>query len=130
MEDAALIKKLLLKPGFRSIVLNAPDGYLAKLGSLTVENELDGEFDFVHLFVKNKDEVDQMGPKAVEAVKPEGVLWISYPKGSSKIKTDISRDKGWDAIKDRGFIGVSMISIDQTWSAMRFRPVELTTRKA
>lgn len=130
MEDAALIKKLLLKPGFRCIVLNAPDGYLAKLGSVPIEHELDGKFDFVHLFVKNKEDVDLMGLKAIEAVKPEGVLWISYPKGSSKIKTDINRDKGWDAIKAMGFVGVSMISIDQTWSAMRFRPVELTTRKA
>lgn len=100
--------------------------YLAKLGSLPIENELDGKFDFVHLFVQNKDEVDLLGPKAVEAVKPEGVLWISYPKGSSKIKTDINRDKGWDSIKAMGFVGVSMISIDETWSAMRFRPVELT----
>lgn len=70
-----------------------------------------------------------MGPKAVEAVKPEGVLWISYPKGSSKIKTDISRDKGWDSVKAMGFVGVSMISVDDTWSAMRFRPVELTKRR-
>lgn len=129
MEDAALVKKLLLKPGFRSIVLNPPNGYLPKLSSLPVESELNGKFDFVHLFVRNKEEAELMGPKAVEAVKPEGVLWISYPKSSSKIKTDINRDKGWDSIKAMGFVGVSMISIDETWSAMRFRPVELTRRR-
>lgn len=129
MEDTALIKKLLLKPGFRSLILNPPDGYLPKLGSLPLETEIDGKFDFVHLFVRNKEEVELMGPKAVEAVKSEGVLWISYPKGSSKIKTDINRDKGWDSIKAMGFVGVSMISIDETWSAIRFRPVELTMRR-
>jgi len=129
MEDTALLKKLLIKPGFRSTVINSPDGYLSKLGSLPIESELDGKFDFVHLFVRNKEEVELLGPKAVEAVKPEGILWISYPKGSSKIKTDINRDKGWDGIKAMGFVGGSMISIDETWSAMRFRPAELTKRK-
>ncbi|MHB9094848.1 MAG: hypothetical protein ACYC21_09250 [Eubacteriales bacterium] len=129
MEDTALIKKLLIKPGFRGIVLNPPDGYLTRLGSLPLKNELAGKFDFVHLFVKNKDEVQLMGPKAVEAVKQEGVLWVSYPKGSSKIKTDINRDKGWDSIKAMGFEGVSLISIDETWSAMRFRPSELSKRR-
>ncbi|HEX3030745.1 MAG TPA: hypothetical protein VHS59_00655, partial [Bacillota bacterium] len=91
--------------------------------------ELEDKFDFVHLFVSSKADVDQMGPQAVTAVKPEGVLWISYPKGTSKTKTDVGRDKGWDAVKDLGFVGVSLISIDDTWSAMRFRPVELTKRK-
>jgi len=94
-----------------------------------VEKDLEGTFDFVHLFIKSKDEVDSMGPQAVKAVKPEGVLWISYPKGSSKIKTDINRDKGWDSVKALGFEGVSMISIDETWSAIRFRPSGLTKRR-
>lgn len=129
MEDAALIKKLLIKPGYRCIVLNPPEGYLPRLGSLPLEDELEGKFDFIHCFAKNKDEVDQIGPKVVDSVKPEGVLWISYPKGTSKIKTDVSRDKGWDSINAMGFVGVSLISINDTWSAMRFRPSELSKRK-
>lgn len=71
-----------MKPGFRSIVLNAPDGYLSKLSPIPLESQLDGKFDFVQLFVSNKEEADLMGPKAVQAVKPEGVLWIAYPKGT------------------------------------------------
>lgn len=129
MEDLSLIKKLLIKPNYRSIVLNPPEGYLPRLGALPLENNLEGKFDFIHLFAKNKAEVDEMGPAVVEAVKPEGVLWISYPKGSSKIKSDISRDKGWDSIKAKGFQGVSLISVDETWSAMRFRPIELSKSK-
>lgn len=124
MEDKSLIKKLLMKPGLRSIVINPPDGYLQRLGSFPIEFELEGKFDFVHLFVKSKEEVDVFGPRAIEAVKQDGVLWISYPKGSSKIKTDINRDKGWDTIKAMGFQGVSLVSVDETWSAMRFRPVK------
>jgi len=120
MEDKSLLKKLLIKPGYRSMVVNPPDGYLARLGSVVLENELKGKFDFIHLFVRNKDEVDRIGPIAVEAVMPEGVLWISYPKGSSKIKTDINRDKGWDTIKAMGFEGVAQVSIDDIWSALKF----------
>lgn len=129
MEDAALIKKLLIKPTYRCIVLNSPDGYLPRLGTLPLEDNLEGKFDFIYLFARNKDEVDEFGPAVVEAIKPEGVLWISYPKGSSKIKSDISRDKGWDTIREKGFQGVSLISVDDTWSAMRFRPIELSKSK-
>lgn len=66
-----------------------------------------------------------MTPKAIEAVTPEGMLWINYPKGTSKIKTDINRDTGWQTVTDLQFEGVSLVSIDETWSAMRFRPIGL-----
>jgi uncharacterized protein YbdZ (MbtH family) len=51
-------------------------------------------------------------------------MWVSYPKKSSKVKTDISRDAGWEIMAENSLRPVTQVSIDKTWSALRFRPVE------
>src|SRR5436309_13835462 len=100
MPETTLIKKLGIKPKQRIIILNAPEGYREQLGTLPTDVELattlNGTFDLVHIFVKDKAEVDQYAPMAIQAVKPGGLLWISFPKKSSKVTTDISRDVGWN----------------------------------
>lgn len=136
MAQSSLIKKLRIKPGQRIIVINPPPGYLDQLGdlpegvelseseSLALANQAGDTFDFVHLFVKNVAELERLGPSALRAVKHDGLLWISYPKRSSKVETDISRDVGWDVIKEAGLRPVTQVSIDAVWSALRFRPAE------
>jgi len=129
-----LFKKLLLKPGYRAALLYAPEGYPRSEGDLPegvhlvdetgVAAEPPHSFDFVHLFVGSVRELQERSPGALTAVKSGGLLWISYPKKTGKIKTDISRDAGWDAVKRAGLEGVSLVSVDDTWSAMRFRPSE------
>jgi hypothetical protein len=127
MPGTPLVKKLSIKPKQRIIILNAPDGYREQLGELPADVELtttlNGTFDLVHVFVKNKAEIDQHTPTAIQAVKPGGLLWFSYPKKSAKIPTDISRDVGWDAVLNAGWRPVTLISIDDVWSAFRFRPL-------
>src|SRR5262249_23589089 len=80
------------------------------------------DFDCVQLFVENVKQLNRDGPRALKAVKPDGLLWICYPKGTSKVKTDISRDAGWDVVAAAGVEGGGLVAIDETWSAMRFRP--------
>ena len=70
------------------------------------------------------DELAKLGPKAVGAVEYDGLLWISYPKKSSKVKTDLTRDVLWELMSDTGLRPVTQVSVDSTWSAMRFRPTE------
>ncbi|HEX6608953.1 MAG TPA: hypothetical protein VF276_18780, partial [Chloroflexia bacterium] len=110
MADSALTKKLGLKPGRRALILNAPDGYRALLDPLPQGVDLtttpDGTFDFVQLFAKNKADLAEYAPAAMAAVNPGGMLWISFPKKTSKIQTDISRDTGWDVIQQAGWQGV------------------------
>ncbi len=126
--ESGLAKKLRMQSGQRVIIMNAPDDYMDELGQLpsgvTIETKPEGEFDFVHLFAANQAELASLGPIALRIVKPDGLLWISYPKKSGTIKTDLSRDTGWDVIHDAGFDGISLISINDTWSAMRFRPFD------
>jgi hypothetical protein len=137
MAQSSLIKKLRIQPGHRVTIINPPPGYLDQLGDLPegvglaiqpadveLAAEPAGTFDFVHLFVKNIAELERLGPSAVRAVKHDGLLWISYPKRSSKVETDISRDVGWDVIKEAGLKPVTQVSIDAVWSALRFRPAE------
>jgi len=131
--DGSLVKKLLIKPGQRMVIINPPPGYLDELGQLPEGVELadkpDGAFDFVHLFVKNVEELDRLAPTAIGAAKRDGLLWISYPKQSSKVKTDITRDTGWESVHRAGFVGVSMVSLTDTWSAFRFRPTDPVGKK-
>ncbi len=108
--------------------MKAPDGYMQTLGTLPestkVKTSTEGTFafDFVQLFVYNKADIDANATTAMQAVKPGGLLWFSYPKKSSKVKTDITRDIGWEGVMSAGIRPVTQIAIDDTWSALRFRP--------
>ena len=128
MAQSSLLKKLRIKPGQRLLILNSPSGYVESLGSLPEGVEMsegpEGKFDFVHLFVKDSSQLDDLGPTAMQAVEYDGLLWISYPKRSSKVETDLTRDVLWELMVDRGLRPVTQVSIDEVWSAVRFRPPE------
>ena len=130
MAKRTLAERLRIQAGQRMLILNQPPGYVEGLGELPEGVEVahqpegEGEFDFVHLFVKEVAELEQLGPVALGAVKYDGLLWISYPKGSSGVKTDINRDSLWKILVGKGIRPVTQISIDEVWSALRFRPSE------
>jgi hypothetical protein len=102
MTDSALARKLRLKPGMRAALVNAPEEYSAGLRPLpegvVFSEGLRGTFDWIQAFVKNKAELDKLTPRLVKALKPESILWVSFPKGSSGIQTDLMRDKGWEGL--------------------------------
>ena len=129
MSDATVIKKLRMKSGQRALILNAPGDYMAGLGilpdDLVVSTEAAaGEFDFVHVFARDSEELERFAPAAIAASKDDAVLWFSYPKRSSGIETDLSRDEGWRVVYAAGLRPVSQVSIDDVWSAVRFRSTE------
>jgi hypothetical protein len=129
MEASALARKLRLQPGHRVLILNAPEGYVDRLRPLPQGVELadtaGGEFDFVHLFARNSTDLAWMVRQALESIKYDGLLWVSYPKKSAGVATDLSRDVFWTALEGDGLRPVMQVSIDDTWSALRFRPAEL-----
>lgn len=126
MADATLLKKLLVKPGQRLLVLNAPTGYVERLTPLpdgaTLAQTPDGRYDAVHVFVASQADLARLWPTARDALTPGGLMWLAYPKKTSGIKTDIHRDAGWDVVAADEWLGVTQIAIDDTWSALRFRP--------
>ncbi len=132
MPDDALLKKLLVKPGMRLLVLKAPDAYLDRLvpAGSSIDTTPAGQYEFVQVFVHSRKDADELSGPALAALKPDGLLWMTYPKGTSKIKTDINRDTGWEALWQAGYVAIAAISIDDTWSALRFRPADKVKRTA
>lgn len=128
MAKTDLCKKLRLAPGQSTLVLNTPRDYKDILGTLPDNIDFvarpEDKVDFVHLFVKNKSELDTFIDKAMAAIKYDGIFWISYPKGSAKVETDVNRDILWELLLEKGIRPVMQVSIDSTWSAIRFRPTE------
>jgi hypothetical protein len=124
--NSELVKKLRLTSGMRVLILQAPTGYLAELDGLPetqLQTEPDGTYDYVQLFCHSVAEVEQHAATALAAARPDSLVWLCYPKKSSKLYVDLNRDQGWDAVKNAGWEGVALVSVDNDWSAMRFRPV-------
>ncbi len=125
---APLAEKLQLKAAQKLAVLNVPHGQLEKLKAgmpeITLAGATKSKSDAVLAFVNNLAEADKFVPLAIAAVKPDGLLWIAYPKGGSKIRTDINRDRLWDATSKTGWRPVRLVAMDEIWSAMRFRPAD------
>jgi hypothetical protein len=133
MADSPLIKKLSIKPGFRMVVINPPEGYEALLGPLPEDvdfrKKASGPMDFVHVFAQDSRELEKHLRRALRVLEYDGIFWISYPKKSSGIKTDLSRDILRKRMEKHGLKAVMAVSIDAVWSAMRFRPRELVKSK-
>lgn len=128
-----LAKKLMIKPGSRILVRNAPPGYLEKLEPLPdgVEQltSVEGLFDVVLQFVRHKADVDSQALESTLAAREGGVVWMIYPKRSKTTQTDINRDAGWDVLWQAGWVAIGIAAIDDSWAALRFRPVKDVKRK-
>ena len=130
MPESSLAKKLKLKSGMSAAVTNPPDNYVQELQhDVEVSLALTGNFDWVQVFVRDKAELDRIAPKAAKALKSESMLWISFPKGSSKIQTDLTRDKGWESVQKLDLKWVNLVSVNETWSAFALRPFKEGEKK-
>ncbi len=123
-----LISKLQIKPAMRIMLLNSPPGYEAALGRLpegvVVVSRPRGQVDLVQLFCRSMRELKDGLPRATQHLKHDGVFWISWPKQSARTPTDLSRDILWRVMLNAHFKPVASVAIDQTWSALRFRPTQ------
>ena len=118
--------KLLIKPDARVLLLNAPIGYARKLEPLpagvTVTDKR-GKADVVVAFVRDGAELKRLAT-SFGALEEDAVLWVCYPKGGAKAGTDLDRDTLHAAMEKHELIGVTLVAIDDVWSAMRFRAPE------
>jgi hypothetical protein len=119
-----LVQKLGIKSRFRVIIIDAPEGHAALLGALPegviVASALEGTFDFIHVFTKNRWELESHFAALKGALAKDGVLWISWPKGSSKLKGDLSENVIREIGLDNGLVDVKVAAIDQDWSGLKF----------
>ena len=125
MSISALARKLQIKPEMKVALVNPPARTAEQLRPLPDGTTItrDAEGDVVIGFAKNAAELQRIGPVAIRATKPAGLLWLCYPKGGAKGGTDLNREILRVTVEERyGFEGVSLVALDETWSAMRFKP--------
>ncbi len=125
MSDKTVAQKLFIKENYQVLLVNEPEDYRSKLGQLlenvTVLTQPVELVDFVQFFVTSREELEAQLEKLKSILKPKGLLWVTYPKGTSKIKADINRDSIVKYARSVGLEGVAMISVDNTWSALRLK---------
>ena len=124
MTQKSLAQKLAIKPGHDVAVVNDPPTAADIVSTLRSEAAIGddvGSAQAVLLFVADRAELARFWPSIGSSVRTDAVLWIAYPKRTSSVRTDLSRDHGWEPIIDSGLDTVSQVSLDETWSALRFR---------
>jgi hypothetical protein len=121
-----LTQKLLIKPGKNWLFYNSPENYLDSLEPLpegsTVTTVPTGNFDGIQLFIKTETELSSSLKVIAPLLKPDTIFWISYPKKSSGIESDLKMGS-WDELIQYGLDGVASIAVDETWAGSRFRPL-------
>jgi len=118
-------KKLQIKPGKSWLFYNAPGNYLSILEPLPdgVKAGFDpqGEFDGIQLFVIDSAALSAALKTTAHLIKPDTIIWITYPKKSSGIKSDLEMTGSWDEPTKYGLRPVAAAAIDETWTAIRLR---------
>jgi len=122
MQD--IIRKL--KFTNKAVIINAPADIEKKFVDLGFTTAFDKKVKSTNtlVFINNNNECLDFLNKQLKNIEPDSILWFAYPKGSSKIKTDINRDTIRVTGEEFNITTVTAISIDDTWSALRFRPIE------
>jgi hypothetical protein len=125
-------QKLKIKDGDKILAVNPPADYKESLGQLPTGAKIaDSQNDagHVHWFVKDRTQMEKELKKVLPLINDDTVCWIFYPKGTSKIQTDLTRDKGWDNLLTNDLEWVNLVSFDDTWSAFGVRPKKETDKK-
>jgi hypothetical protein len=120
-----IAQKLRIRPAMKILAINPPAGYTAKIRSISERLEVAEklkDYGQIHWFVLNKYVMEPQLDKVLQLLKNDVICWIYYPKGSSKIQTDLTRDKGWEnLLKHDELHWISLISFDEIWSAFGMR---------
>ncbi|MFC0557456.1 DUF3052 domain-containing protein [Halalkalibacter alkalisediminis] len=131
MEQHPIMKKLQCKLENQPVlILQAPKEYQEVMVDFEIdihtEPKMD-EYGFIHMFGTTNEELKTVAIQAVGLLKEDGLLWLSYPKKSSKKYkgSDCSRETVATLLGEKGFEPVRQVAIDEDWSALRFRHVSL-----
>src|SRR5437660_148610 len=120
----SLAKKLRIRENDNLLGINIPSGFAKTIDlpdgvKITSSSK---NYKQIHWFVKNMAEMEKELSKVISLLKDGTICWIYYPKGSSGMQTDLTRDKGWDKLlKNEKMQWINLISFDDTWSAFGMR---------
>lgn len=120
----SLADKLGIRNGQKIYIRNAPAGYSRLLGataSLKIStNVAAGFYDFMQFFAKERVLLEREFPKLKKALAWQGMLWISWPKRASKVKSDLSDDVVREIGLANGLVDIKGCAVDDTWSGLKF----------
>jgi len=119
----SVVQKLGIKPGFRIFVDGAPASYDDIIGRLptdvTLAPRLKAPLDMAHVFAKQAAALRKKLPACREAIAPDGMVWVSWPKKSSGVVTDVTETVVRDTALSLGLVDVKVCAIDDTWSGLK-----------
>jgi hypothetical protein len=118
-----LAKKLGIKGGSRIFLLNAPANYLQLVSPLPkgvqVARQITSHTDVIHVFSTKKEELSQALHTCLEKMRPNGMIWASWPKKSSKVPTDITEDTIREVALPLGLVDIKVCAVDDVWSGLK-----------
>jgi hypothetical protein len=106
-----------------AIVHAAPEDHAAFEAVLgrPIPEAVSAGHDWILLYAADRSALEAALPSVARALASPGTLWIAYPKGSSRRQTDLTRDAGWDSVRETDLIWLSLVAIDDAWSAFSLR---------
>ena len=118
-----LVKKLGIKPGFNIAFISAPSGYANELDlppDVTINSRSGKPLDFAQLFVKSEKELKEKFSESAKRLHAAGMLWVSWPKKSSGVTTDLSENMVRDIGLAAGLVDIKICAVDEVWSGLKF----------
>jgi hypothetical protein len=119
-----LIKKLGIKSDITACILNPPKDYFDLISPLpdgvTIMKRLAAGLDFIHCFEIDYKNFQENFRKAKAVLNKDGLIWISWPKKSAKVATDLDENKIRDFGLSEGLVDVKVCAVDETWSGLKF----------
>ena len=119
----SLIDKLGLKEGAKAIVVAPPANYseLTDNAAITPKKSAPatGSFDFIHLFVKTTADLARDLPKLEPRLAGGGMIWVSWPKKTSKLFVDLTEDGIRKICLPMGLVDVKVCAVDADWSGLK-----------
>ncbi len=121
-----LAKKLGIKEGSHCVFLNTPPGYFnlildaPEYSEITLPECSDESVDFIHLFVQFQNQLHKHWKDVKPKIKKGGMIWVSWPKGSSQLDKDLDGNFVRKVGLDGGLVDVKVCAIDEDWSGLKF----------
>ena len=118
-----LPQKLGIKPGLTVVTINAPSNYRRLLGKpaskIKFSDRVSDGSDFVHFFSMHRSELEKRLPILRAKIANTGTVWVSWPKKSSGIATDVTEDVIREIALPLGFVDIKVCAVDEIWSGLK-----------
>ena len=118
-----LAKKLGIKAGFTIRLINPPTHYFELFTDwpeqVCVMTDENAEKDLIHFFTKDEEDYLQVLPHLKNEIKPNGMIWVSWPKKASKVVTDVTEDLVRNYAIKIGLVDIKVCAVDEIWSGLK-----------